>query len=102
MLVLVPAAFLCAPTIAATGEEVSRLAPPAARGEAMGLQSSAFTLGAAAGAPLVGFVVDHASPMFGFVLAGVGGVLVAALAWVLGARRDRTEERELALATRDS
>ncbi|MGB3440800.1 MAG: MFS transporter [Actinophytocola sp.] len=87
MLVLVPAAFLCAPTIAATGEEVARLAPPAARGVAMGLQSSAFTLGSAAGAPLVGFVVDHASPGWGFATAGIGGVLVAGLAWVLAARQ---------------
>ncbi|MBB4907128.1 MFS transporter [Actinophytocola algeriensis] len=87
MLALVPAAFLCAPTIAATGEEVARLAPPAARGEATGLQSSAFTLGAAAGAPLVGFVVDHASPGWGFAIAGIGGVLVAGLAWVLAARQ---------------
>jgi MFS family permease len=86
MLALVPAALLCAPTIAATGEEVARLAPAAARGEATGLQSSAFTLGSAAGAPLVGFVVDHASPGWGFALAGVGGVVVAAVAWVLAAR----------------
>jgi len=98
MLVLVPAAFLCAPTIAATGEEVSRLAPPAARGVAMGLQSSAFTLGAAAGAPLVGFVVDHASPGFGFALAGIGGVLVAGLAWVLSVRQDRAAGEEVVAA----
>jgi MFS family permease len=86
-LALVPSALLCAPTIAATGEEVARLAPPAARGEASGLQSSAFTLGSAAGAPLVGFAVDHASPAWGFAIAGVGGVLVAAVAWRLAARQ---------------
>jgi MFS family permease len=87
MLTLVPSALLCAPTIAATGEEVARLAPPAARGEASGLQSSAFTLGSAAGAPLVGFAVDHASAAWGFAIAGVGGVLVAAVAWRLAARQ---------------
>ncbi|MPZ85298.1 MAG: MFS transporter [Actinophytocola sp.] len=86
---LLPASALCAPTIAATGEEVSRLAPAAARGEATGMQSSAFTLGAAAGAPLVGFVVDHSSPGWGFALAGMGGVLVAAVAAVLIARQHR-------------
>ncbi len=80
MLALLPAAALCAPTVAATGEEVNQLAPVSARGEAVGLQSSAFTVGAAAGAPLVGFVVDHAGPGWGFTLAGVGGVLVAAAA----------------------
>ncbi|MFI7675078.1 MFS transporter [Actinophytocola sp. NPDC049390] len=93
LLVLVPASFLCAPTIAATGEEVARLAPAAVRGEATGLQSSAFTLGSAVGAPLVGFVVDHASPGWGFALAGFGGVLIAGLAWALAAR-----QRELAPA----
>ena len=87
MLVLVPASFLCAPTIAATGEEVARLAPPAVRGEATGLQSSAFTLGSAVGAPLVGFVVDHASPGWGFALAGFGGIVVAGLAWALAVRQ---------------
>lgn len=93
MLAIVPASCLCAPTIASTGEEVARLAPAAARGEATGLQSSAFTLGSAVGAPLVGFVVDHGSPGWGFGVAGVGGVLVAGLAWLLAAR-----QRELAPA----
>lgn len=90
-LALLPASALCAPTIAATGEEVSRLAPAAARGEATGLQSSAFTLGAAAGAPLVGFVVDNSSPGWGFAVGGVGGVLVAGAAAVLIARQRRPE-----------
>jgi MFS family permease len=88
-LALIPASALCAPTIAATGEEVARLAPPAARGEASGMQSSAFTLGAALGAPLVGFVVDHSSPAWGFAVAGVGGVAVAAAAALLIARQRR-------------
>ncbi|OLF15900.1 MFS transporter [Actinophytocola xanthii] len=90
-LVLLPASALCAPTIAATGEGVARLAPATARGEASGLQSSAFTLGSAAGAPLVGFVVDHSSPAWGFAVAGAGGVLVAGLAAVLIARQRRAE-----------
>jgi MFS family permease len=81
---LLPAGLLCAPTVAATGEEVARLAPVAVRGEATGLQSSAFTLGAAAGAPVVGFVVDHSTPGWGFATAGLGGVAVAVLAVVLG------------------
>ncbi|MDQ3577105.1 MAG: MFS transporter [Actinomycetota bacterium] len=91
-IMLIPSNLMCAPTIAATGEEVNRLAPVAKRGEATGLQSSAFTFGAAAGAPLVGFVVDHSSPSWGFVVAGVGGVLVALLAFVLNARgKQRTK-----------
>ena len=87
MLALMPAAALCAPTIAATAEEVARLAPPAVRGVATGLQSSAFTLGQAAGAPAVGFMVDHASPAWGFAVAGVGGLVVAGVATLLSARR---------------
>lgn len=87
MLTLIPGAALCAPTIAATAEEVARLAPPAVRGVATGLQSSAFTLGQAAGAPAVGFVVDHASPAWGFAVAGLGGVVVAGVAGWLTRRR---------------
>ncbi|TDV40614.1 MFS transporter [Actinophytocola oryzae] len=87
MLALVPAAVLCAPTVATTAEEVARLAPPAVRGVATGLQSSAFTLGQAAGAPAVGFVVDHASPAWGFAVAGLGGLVIAAVAGLLSVRR---------------
>jgi MFS family permease len=89
---LVPAALLCAPTIAATGEEVARLAPVAVRGVATGLQSSAFTVGAAIGAPVAGVVVDHSSPAWGFAVAGLGGVLVAVSAGLLILRRNPTPE----------
>lgn len=82
-LALFPASAMCAPTLATTGEQVSRLAPAAVRGEATGLQGSAFTLGAALGAPVIGFLVDHTSPSWGFVGAGLGGLLVAAGAFVL-------------------
>ncbi len=82
-LALVPSQMMCAPTLAATGEEVSRLAPLAVRGEATGLQGSAFTLGSALGSPVIGFVVDHTAPNWGFVGAGLGGVLVAAGAYAL-------------------
>ncbi|GGS17374.1 MULTISPECIES: MFS transporter [Actinokineospora] len=86
-LALVPSSLVCAPTVAATGEEVARLAPAGSRGEATGLQSSAFTLGAAAGAPVAGFVVDHTAPAAGFVVAGMGGLLVAAVAFALSRSR---------------
>jgi MFS family permease len=82
-LALVPTSLVCAPTIAATGEVVARLAPPGSRGEATGLQSSAFTLGAAAGAPVAGFAVDQASPAMGFAAAGLGGLLIALTAYLL-------------------
>ncbi|XVS64743.1 MFS transporter [Actinosynnema sp. CA-299493] len=83
-LALVPTNFLCAPTITATGELITKHAPASARGVAMGLQSSAFTLGVALGAPVAGVVIDHSSPAWGFAVAGVGAVVIAAGTVVLG------------------
>ncbi|WP_158852782.1 MFS transporter [Saccharothrix deserti] len=85
-LALVPTNFLCAPTITATGEAITKYAPASARGVAMGLQGSAFTLGVAFGAPLTGFVIDHSSPAWGFAVAGLGAVLIAAGTVVLSRR----------------
>jgi len=79
-LALVPAGVMCAPTLASTADEVSRLAPASARGEAMGWYTSALTVGLAIGAPLVGAVVDRYGPAFGPATAGVGGSLFVALA----------------------
>ncbi len=93
-LALVPAGLMCAPTLAATGELISRLVPAAVRGEAMGLQTSALTAGMALGAPLVGAVVDRFSPGAGFLVAGATGAVIGLLgvaagpaARLLGARR---------------
>lgn len=78
MLVLIPTNLLCAPTLAATTETVSRIAPPQVRGEAMGLQDAFTRLGLAVGGPVVGFAIDHSSPEWGFAAAGVGGLVIAA------------------------
>ncbi|MFD1147031.1 MFS transporter [Saccharothrix hoggarensis] len=75
---LIPTNFLCAPTITATGELITKYAPASARGVAMGLQGSAFTLGVAVGAPLTGVVIDHGGPGWGFAVAGAGAVAIAA------------------------
>jgi MFS family permease len=85
-LALVPTNFLCAPTITATGELITKFTPASARGVAMGLQSSAFTLGVALGQPVTGFVIDHSSPGWGFAVAGAGAVVVAAGTVLLGRR----------------
>ncbi|HEY3472941.1 MAG TPA: MFS transporter [Amycolatopsis sp.] len=77
MLVLIPTNLVCAPTLAATTETVSRIAPPRVRGEAMGLQDAATRLGLALGSPVVGFAIDHSSPAWGFVAAGLGGLVIA-------------------------
>lgn len=84
---LIPANMLAAPVIASTGEVITRLTPASVRGEAMGLQGSAFTLGAAAGAPLAGFVIDHSSAGWGFVATGAVGAAIAGVGAVLDQRR---------------
>ncbi|WFE27029.1 MFS transporter [Solwaraspora sp. WMMD791] len=76
-LALAPAGLLCAPTIAATSDAVSRLAPAAVRGEAMGLHGSAMTVGMAVGAPLTGAVIDASTPTWGFAAVGTAGLLLA-------------------------
>ncbi|SCL19639.1 MFS transporter [Micromonospora inyonensis] len=76
-LALLPAGLLCAPTLAATADAVSRLAPGPVRGEAMGLHASAITVGVAFGAPLAGAIIDRTTPAWGFAGIGLIGVLVA-------------------------
>ena len=78
MLVLIPTNLMCAPTLAATTETVSKIAPPQVRGEAMGLQDASTRLGLAIGSPVVGFAIDHSSPAWGFAAAGLGGLVLAA------------------------
>lgn len=81
-LALIPMNLLCTPTLAASSEAVAELAPPQARGEAMGLQDAANRLGMALGSPVVGFAVDRGSPAWGFAAAGLGGVLLAGLGFL--------------------
>lgn len=87
---LIPANMLAAPVIASTGEVITKLTPASVRGEAMGLQGSAFTLGAAAGAPLAGFVIDHSSSGWGFAATGAAGAAIAALGAALDHRTKHT------------
>jgi predicted MFS family arabinose efflux permease len=82
-LLLVPMNLMCAPLIAASGEHISRLAPPTARGLALGLQGSAFTVGNAIGAPIAGVAIDRGGAPAGFAIAGVTGLVVAGIAWAL-------------------
>lgn len=91
-LMAVPSNLMCAPTLAATGDSVSRLAPASVRGEAMGLHSSALTLGGALGSPVVGTVVDHFGPAGGFAAAGLGGIVIAVIALPLARRSPITAE----------
>ena len=92
-LALIPAGALCAPSVAATVGEVSRLVPEAQRGEAMGWHSTAGTMGVAAGAPLTGVAIDQLGPGWGFAVAGLGGAVLALFALLLA----RTAGSEAAL-----
>ena len=93
-LLLLPAGALCAPTITATADAVSRMTPAAARGEAMGLHNSALTVGVALGAPLAGVVMDWQSPPWGFAAVGGVGVLVALLVLPAELRNRRADRAE--------
>ncbi|MCP2326850.1 MFS family permease [Hamadaea flava] len=73
---LIPAGLLCAPSITAGNEAITRLVPATSRGEAMGLQGSAMTAGVSLGAPFAGFVVDFAGPGWAFAAVGAAGILV--------------------------
>jgi hypothetical protein len=76
-LLLIPCGALCAPTITASADAVSRMTPAAARGEAMGLHNSSLTVGVALGGPLAGLAADTLSPAWGFVAVGGVGTLIA-------------------------
>jgi MFS family permease len=76
-LTLLPAGALCAPTLSAGADLVSRLVPAPARGEAMGWHGSSLTAGLAVGSPLAGWAIDHASPAWGFASVGLLGLAVS-------------------------
>jgi predicted MFS family arabinose efflux permease len=82
-LALVPNQLLCTPTLAATAESLIRQVPAQARGAATGLHESSTRLGLAISSPLVGAVIDSSSPGWGFVAAGLGGLLLASVAALL-------------------
>ncbi|WP_328465654.1 MFS transporter [Actinoplanes sp. NBC_00393] len=88
-LLLIPAGALCAPTITASSDAISRMIPAAARGEAMGLHNSALTVGVALGGPLAGLAIDTQGPAWGFVAVGAVGILVALLVLPAELRRRR-------------
>ncbi|MFC5676286.1 MFS transporter [Aeromicrobium endophyticum] len=78
-LCVVPTGFLCAPTMSAASEWIAKLVPEQRRGEAMGWQGTAFTMGGAASSPVVGAAIDGVGPWGGFL---VGGSIATAIALV--------------------
>ncbi|CAN7419506.1 MFS transporter [Terrabacter sp. LjRoot27] len=84
--------FLCAPTITATVEQLSRQVPERFRGEMMGWHGSAMTAGSAVGAPVAGFAIDQGGWQWGFLVVSALGVLVA-VAGLIGSRTTRRSGR---------
>ncbi|NRQ33780.1 MFS transporter [Nonomuraea sp. NN258] len=84
------AGVLTAPTLSTMADAVSRLAPPGVRGEATGLQSSAYGAGFALGSPIVGGAIDLAGPASGFAAAGLAGLAAALIGYLLSKRRRRS------------
>lgn len=68
---------LCAPTVTATVEHLSRIVPERFRGEMMGWHGSAMTSGSALGAPVAGFAIDHGGWRWGFLVVAIIGLAVA-------------------------
>ena len=88
-LLLVLAGCMCAPVITAVSEAISHLVEESRRGEAMGWQGSAFTVGSATGMPLVGGAIDRFGPASGFLTCAMVGVTLAAIAGLTVALRHR-------------
>lgn len=92
------AGLLCAPTITATVEAVSRVVPVRARGEAMGWHGSAMTAGSALAAPLAGTAIDAGGYRPAIVLVCLVGLVIALSGGALMLRARRRAVRRLALA----
>lgn len=85
-LAAIPAGLLCAPIMTACSEWIAKLTEEARRGEAMGWQAMAFTLGGAISAPLIGVAIDHRGASAGFAVGGAAAALIA-VASLLGQAR---------------
>jgi MFS family permease len=77
LLLSIPSGLFCAPLMSSTVEVIAGSVPPEMRGRALGVHTSALTLGSAAGAPLTGWAIDQTSPSAGFVAIGALGTILA-------------------------
>jgi MFS family permease len=80
-LCVVPTGFLCAPTMSAASEWIAKLVPEQRRGEAMGWQGTAFTMGGAASSPVIGAAIDGVGPWGGFLVGGSIATVIAVVAF---------------------
>ncbi len=79
-LLSIPSGLFCAPLLSSSAQVLTQLTPASVRGQVLGLHSSALTIGNAAGAPLVGIIVDRSAPALGFVGIGALGFALAVVA----------------------
>ena len=80
-LCVMPTGFLCAPTMSAASEWIAKLVPEQRRGEAMGWQGTAFTMGGAASSPVIGAAIDGVGPWGGFLVGGSIATVIAVVAF---------------------
>jgi predicted MFS family arabinose efflux permease len=78
-----------APVVIAASDELSRLVPASARGEAMSWHGSATITGNALGSPMAGLGLDAAGWPGGMFIAAAGGMLVAAVGAIIHRRARR-------------
>jgi MFS family permease len=89
LLLCFPSGLFCAPLLSSTVEIIAGSVPLDRRGRALGVHTSALTMGSAAGAPLTGWVVDRSSPGAGFVAIGALGTVLAVVALAVRHRQGR-------------
>lgn len=85
-----------APIITATSESISHRVPEEVRGEAMGWHGTSLTVGAAAGSPVIGAVIDAFGPGWGVAAASLLAIVFAIAALIAQRSRRRRLRRELA------
>jgi MFS family permease len=78
---VIPTGFLCAPTMTAAAEWIAKLVPEQRRGEAMGWQGTAFTVGGAASSPIIGAAIDSVGAWGAFVVGGSIATAIALVCW---------------------
>lgn len=79
---LIISGLLCAPSITATVDSLSRAVPESVRGEAIGWHGSALTIGGAVTAPIIGAMLDAHGWASGFWLGGAIGMAMAVVGFL--------------------
>ncbi|WP_448060323.1 MFS transporter [Cellulomonas hominis] len=75
---VVVAGLPCAPALSAINASLVSMVPERRRGEVMGWSGTANTVGAALGAPVCGWVIDHHGASAGFATAAAVGITLSA------------------------